>query len=119
MNKSSLSYPWPMDPWVKMFSTPRHKSVVCMTCQTTPCQAPGEGWMRSGTNPKTWKHLCPTCSAFTFESHDYLKFMPVVNTDQFAGRKHLCPICGRRYWSVWAHADKHWMSHAAEWQSHE
>jgi hypothetical protein len=48
---------------------------------------------------------------YTFGDRDYLKFMPVVATDQFKHRRHLCPICGWRGWSVWANADKHWQKH--------
>lgn len=44
----------------------------------------------------------------------YVRCMPVVATDQFTHRKHLCPICGWRGWSVWGHARRHWESHTAE-----
>lgn len=49
---------------------------------------------------------------YTFEKRDYIEFMPVITTDQFSHRLHLCPICGAKQWSVFAHADKHWQGHA-------
>lgn len=48
---------------------------------------------------------------FTFEPRDYIKFMPYDLTDQFAGRRHICPICGRRVWSCFGWADRHWQQH--------
>lgn len=51
---------------------------------------------------------------YTFGDRDYLKFMPVQQTDQFKHRLHECPICGRKLWSVWGHASKHWQKHAPE-----
>jgi len=39
---------------------------------------------------------------------EYMKSMPVVDTDQHRGRLHQCPVCGARRWSVWGHARKHW-----------
>jgi hypothetical protein len=49
--------------WVSLLATPRHRSVVCEDCEVTPQNAPGPGWRRKGTNPATWKHLCPNCVA--------------------------------------------------------
>jgi hypothetical protein len=51
-----------METWVVMRGTPRHESVVCEECGTTPVQVPGVGWRRKGTNPATWRHLCPLCA---------------------------------------------------------
>lgn len=48
--------------WVTMRATPQHESVVCESCGTTPSQSPGQGWKRKGTNPTTWRHLCPACA---------------------------------------------------------
>jgi hypothetical protein len=47
----------------------------------------------------------------THGSMDYLKFMPVVLRDQHRGRLHLCPVCGKKCWTVWGRANKHWMGH--------
>jgi len=49
--------------WVTLYATPRHRSVVCRRCQTTPPETPGAGWRRCGTDPQSWQHLCPTCAA--------------------------------------------------------
>ncbi len=48
--------------WVSLKATPRHPSVECARCRATPTQAPGPGWLRCGTNPQTWQHLCPGCA---------------------------------------------------------
>lgn len=45
------------------------------------------------------------------EQDSYVKNMPVVATDRFSGRLHECPICGKRYWSVFGHARRHWQQH--------
>ena len=50
-------------------------------------------------------------TSFTFESHNYVRFMPVMGTDQFRGRLHWCPICWTQHWSCFGHADRHWQSH--------
>lgn len=41
----------------------------------------------------------------------YWKAMPVIDTDQFRGRYHECPICRKRMWSTFGHARKHWEMH--------
>lgn len=41
--------------------------------------------------------------------YDYQAFM--VNTgitDQFLGRQYRCPKCGRKYWSAWGNARRHY-----------
>ncbi len=43
--------------------------------------------------------------------NSYMANMPYINTDQFAGRCHECPICGAYVWSCWANARKHWEVH--------
>ena len=48
------------------------------------------------------------------ELQSYQANMPVVDTDQMTGRCHECPICGKRYWSCWANARKHWQGHEKE-----
>ena len=50
----------------------------------------------------------------TFAPREYVLFMPVVATDQFRGRLHKCPLCGRLLWSCFAHADRHWQAHINE-----
>jgi len=49
---------------------------------------------------------------YTFKPRDYIKFMPFLATDKGAGRLHECPLCGKKVWSAWGHADKHWQSHS-------
>jgi hypothetical protein len=39
---------------------------------------------------------------------DYIENMTVVATDQFRGRLHECPVCGKRVWSTFGHARRHW-----------
>jgi len=51
---------------------------------------------------------------YTFKAQNYLEFMPVIATDRGAGRLHYCPICGKKVWSAWGHADKHWQKHGSE-----
>lgn len=51
---------------------------------------------------------------YSFGQGDYIRFMPYDKTDQFKGRRHICPICGRKVWSCWGHADLHWRKHAIE-----
>ena len=41
----------------------------------------------------------------------YWQAMPVVDTDQFAGRFHRCPICRKGVWSTFGHARVHWEMH--------
>jgi hypothetical protein len=48
--------------WVRMRGTPRHESVCCELCGITPREVWGAGWLRKGTSPQTWEHVCPTCA---------------------------------------------------------
>ena len=50
------------NPWTQMFTTPRHKSAICLACHTTPQARPGTGWLRRGANLHTRQHLCPDCA---------------------------------------------------------
>lgn len=52
--------------------------------------------------------------SFTFEPRDYIKHMPYDLTDQFAGRRHICPLCRQKVWSCFGHADKHWQAHRTD-----
>ena len=56
---------------------------------------------------------------FTFARRDYMLFMAYDRTHQFAGRRHLCPICGKKIWSCWANADRHWMRHGEEYSDEQ
>ena len=55
-----------------------------------------------------------TGAHYSFKPRDYVWFMPYDATDQFAGRRHICPICGQKVWSCWGNADKHWQKHGLE-----
>lgn len=58
--------------------------------------------------------LADARAKYTYEPRDYIKFMPHSATDQFAGRLHVCPLCGEKIWSCFGHADKHWQAHGKE-----
>ena len=49
--------------WVMLRGRPLHWSVVCEDCGATPERLPVAGWYRQGTDPATWRHLCPRCAA--------------------------------------------------------
>jgi len=61
-----------------------------------------------------WQAGKMTQYKYTFEARDYIKFMPYDATDQFAGRRHICPICNQKVWSCYGNADKHWQRHGQE-----
>ena len=48
------------------------------------------------------------------QSRSYIVNMPYIDTDQLAGRLHVCPICDARRWSCFANARKHWEVHETE-----
>ncbi len=48
---------------------------------------------------------------------NYKNAMRLVATDRHRGRKYECPICGRRFWTVWGHAEKHWLAKVEKMQA--